>query len=364
MTRYNTTRGPRGFTLIELLVVIAIIAVLIALLLPAVQSAREAARRAQCTNNLKQMGLAVHNYISAHDTLPLGAFYMWPTTCGRWKQAHSFFVGMLPFLEQGAASNAFNYNLHPYQWENSTVQAFGMSMLWCPSDPEVSQPVQAAQPRNFLGSCSGVPGGYTATPPWLLYHTSYAANAGMFPDYPVGPASADPNYGALTGQANGVIYFGSSTRLSSITDGTSNTLLIGERAFSKIRPVASKDVWFLWFSSAFSDTMFFTFFPINPYNRIPDTGTADLGVPGGGNAYTAAASSLHPGGANFAMCDGSVRFIKDSITTWPYDQSTLLPIGVTQASNATYVVAPGTQIGVYQALSSRNGGEVISADQY
>jgi prepilin-type N-terminal cleavage/methylation domain-containing protein/prepilin-type processing-associated H-X9-DG protein len=355
--------APTGFTLIELLVVIAIIAVLIALLLPAVQSAREAARRAQCTNNLKQLGLAVHNYVSATDTFPLGAFYMYPLTCNRWKQAHSFFVGLLPYLEQGQLSNAFNFQLHPYQWENSTVQGLGMSMLWCPSDAEVSQPVLAAVPRNYLGSCSGVPGGYTATPPWKLYHTSYAGNAGMFPDYPVGPAGVDPNYAALTAQANGVIHFGSSTKLASITDGTSNTLLIGERDFTKIQPQAAKDVWFLWFSSAFSDTMFFTFFPVNPYNKVTPT-AQDQGVPGGGNAYTAAASSQHPGGANFAMCDGSVRFIKDSINTWAYSQSTLLPVGVTQAADTTYVVAPGTGIGVYQALSSRNGGEVLSADSF
>jgi prepilin-type processing-associated H-X9-DG protein len=207
-----------------------------------------------------------------------------------------------------------------------------------------------------------MPGGATATPAWKLYHTSYAGNAGVFPNYPTGPSGVDVDYGAKTGQANGVIYFGSATRISSITDGTSNTLLIGERDFSRIQPQAAKDVWFLWFSSAFSDTMFFTFFPINPYTRIATPPSADLGVPGGGNAYTAAASSRHPGGANFALCDGSVRFIKDSISTWPCDQTTLLPIGVTLNANGTYSLAAGTQTGIYQALSSRNGGEIISAD--
>ena len=356
-------RERRGFTLIELLVVIAIIAVLIALLLPAVQSAREAARRAQCTNNLKQMGLAVHNYISTNETLPMGSFYMYPTVCNRWKQAQSFFIGLLPYFEQGTGTNAYNFSLHPYQADNSTVMGMGMSILWCPSDGEVSVPVLATIPRNYLGGCSGMPGGQVATPPWKLYHTSYAANAGMYPDYPTGPAGVDPNYGALTGQANGVMYFGSATRLASITDGTSNTFLIAERDFTKIRPVGAKDVWFLWFSSAFSDTMFLTFFPLNPYNKLTPT-AQDQGVPGGGNAYTAAASCAHPGGANFAMSDGSVRFIKETISSWPYNQATLLPNGVTQAADNTYVVAPGTQVGVYQALSSRNGGEVISADAY
>ncbi|WP_337175611.1 DUF1559 domain-containing protein [Paludisphaera sp.] len=360
-----TSHRNRGFTLIELLVVIAIIAVLIALLLPAVQAAREAARRAQCTNNLKQLGLAAHNYVSAHETFPLGAFYMWPQACGRWKQAQSFFIGMLPYLEQGSASNAFNYNLHPYYADNSTIMSMGMSSLWCPSDGEVANPVIAAEPRNFLGSCSGVPAGAVPVP-WRLQHNSYAGNAGMYPNYPSGPSGVDPDYAAKTGQANGVVYFGSAVRLSSITDGTSNTFFAGERAFNKIQPPASRNVWFLWFSSAFSDTMLLTYYPLNPHTRLTVSAADDavMVLSGGGNAYTVAASSNHPGGANFAMADGSVRFIKDSISTWTFDAATLLPVGVTRNVNGTYTVAPGTNIGVYQALSSRNGGEVISADSY
>ena len=354
--------NQRGFTLIELLVVIAIIGVLIALLLPAVQSAREAARRAQCTNNLKQLALATHNYVDSNGMFPLGSFYMYPQTCRRWKQGHSFYMGLLPFFEQIAAVNSFNYMLHPYQAENSTVMGLGFSALWCPSDPEVAEPVIASIPRNFLGSCSGQPGGATATPPWKLYHTTYAGNAGMFPAYPSGPQGVDPNYSAIVGKANGTIYFGSQTRLAQVRDGTSNTFLIGERSFERILPPSSKDVWYLWFSGAYSDTMFTTLFPLNPYNRIT-VSAADEGVPGGGNAYTAASSSNHPGGANFALADGSVRFVKDTIDTWQYDPSTLLPIGVTQ-TGGVYAVNPGVKIGVYQALSSRAGGEVISADQY
>ncbi|QDV34213.1 DUF1559 family PulG-like putative transporter [Tautonia plasticadhaerens] len=360
--RSRRSRGRLGFTLIELLVVIAIIGVLIALLLPAVQAAREAARRAQCTNNLKQLALATHNYVDSNQMLPMGSFYMWPQTCNRWKQAHSFYMGLLPYFEQISAVNSYNYQLHPYQAPNSTVMGLGFSALWCPSDPEVSQPVVASIPRNFLGSCSGVPGGLVANPPWLLYHTSYAGNAGMFPAYPSGPNGVDPNYSAIVSKANGTIHFGSQVPLSAIRDGTSNTLLLGERAFSRILPPESKDVWFLWFSGAYSDTMFTTLFPLNPYNRIRVTGP-DVGVPGGGNAYTAAASSLHPGGANFAFADGSVRFLKDTIDTWQYDEATLLPVGVTQ-TNGVYTVVPGTRVGVFQALSSRNGGEVISADQF
>src|SRR5947209_11018421 len=212
----------RGFTLIELLVVIAIIAVLIALLLPAVQAAREAARRIQCTNNLKQLALAAHNYQDANQCFPSGTYYMWPVVCSRWKQGPSFYMGLLPYFEAGTTFNAFNYQLHPYQAANSTVMGNGFSALWCPSDPDVSQPVVAAIPRNYLGGCSGMPGGLTVNPPWLLYHTTYAGSGGVLPAYPIGPPGVDPNYSNILSQATGVIHFGSSTRLASITDGTSN----------------------------------------------------------------------------------------------------------------------------------------------
>src|SRR3954454_15025994 len=107
------TRSRRGFTLIELLGVIAIIAVLIALLLPAVQAAREAARRAQCVNNLKQLALACHNYHEANNCFPSGTYYMFPAVCNRWKQGPSFLLAMYPYIEQGAVANAYNYALHP-----------------------------------------------------------------------------------------------------------------------------------------------------------------------------------------------------------------------------------------------------------
>jgi prepilin-type N-terminal cleavage/methylation domain-containing protein/prepilin-type processing-associated H-X9-DG protein len=355
-------RGLRAFTLIELLVVIAIIAVLISLLLPAVQSAREAARRIQCTNNLKQLALASHNYLDANQCFPSGTYYMWPTVCNRWKQGPSFFMALLPFFEQTQSANSFNYMLHPYQAANSTVMGLGFSALWCPSDGDVSTPVVASIPRNYLGGCSGMPGGLTVNPPWLLYHTTYAGNAGAFPAYPTGPQGVDPNYSLAMSQATGVIHFGSTTKLGAITDGTSNTFLLGERNFRMIQPAAAKDVWFLWFSGAYSDTMFSALYAINP-TRVVQGEAQDFDVPGGGNATTESAGSNHPGGANMAFCDGSVRFIRDSINSWPIDPGTKLPLGVTY-SGVLYTIAPGTQFGVYQALATKSGGEVISADQY
>ncbi len=126
----------QGFTLIELLVVIAIIAVLIALLLPAVQSAREAARRGQCANNLKQLALAALSYESANQTLPPGGFtrpIAWPGS--RWNFGP--FPSMLPFLEQQAAFNTVNFEWNVFAGQNITIAGIGISTLWCPSDASV-----------------------------------------------------------------------------------------------------------------------------------------------------------------------------------------------------------------------------------
>ena len=139
--RPSRARWRRGFTLIELLVVIAIIAVLIALLLPAVQSAREAARRVQCVNNLKQIGLAIHNYISANDCVPAGGFPAWVQESQYYIYNGDFSVHfrLLPFLEQQNLANAANYSFAVFNSSvgdviNSTVQATRLNAFLCPSD--------------------------------------------------------------------------------------------------------------------------------------------------------------------------------------------------------------------------------------
>ena len=361
----------RGFTLIELLVVIAIIAVLIALLLPAVQAAREAARRTQCTNNLKQLGLAMANYESGNGSYMMGFnFQKYPD--GNFYDGIGPLPQLMPFLEQGNVFNTYNTGLGPFCDANFTVCGVGLSALWCPSDGSVSglrynfkagyisplgngaMPMTYSNYATSMGYWTGfIPGSNVAAR--LAQFNGIAFCAGYPPNYP------DP---ARAGQTAGIV------RIASVTDGTSNTIAFGERAhglFSKTDGGSDPDnssfnVWNWWTSGNYGDTEFSEFYPINPQkslNLATFTGTYDQAGP-----FPLAASSFHPGGANFAFCDGSVKFLKDSIDSWSFPIGAQLPNGITRDGSRIYQIAAGAKVGVYQKLGSRNGGEVISADAY
>ncbi|HEV3168567.1 MAG TPA: DUF1559 domain-containing protein [Isosphaeraceae bacterium] len=343
MQSKNYRRTAPGFTLIELLVVIAIIAVLIGLLLPAVQAAREAARRAQCTNNLKQLALAAHNYINVNNTLPQGTGAVPDPVDGSLLPSNNLFIAILPFLEQPALFNAFNFSLPTYRRDNYTISAVGVGTLWCPSDATVSQPKIAPDMDDGPGT---------------MYYTSYAGCTGTW-YHP----SFDP---VRQAQIYGLYWIQSAVGLQSITDGTSQTIIYGERAHALLSCSAPDGGvppcidWHWWTSGGYGDIMFSTLYPVNPQRRVGDTNA------GGGTVSTAfiqAASSLHPGGANFAMADGSVRFVKDTISSWPIDPASGLPFGMTLGGTPKLYSTP-RGLGVYQALSTRSGGEVISADSY
>jgi prepilin-type N-terminal cleavage/methylation domain-containing protein/prepilin-type processing-associated H-X9-DG protein len=342
--------SSRGFTLIELLVVIAIIAVLIALLLPAVQAAREAARRAQCVNNLKQLALGANNYESANGCFMFGVKQ---ADCGNstWSVDQSCFVSMLPYLEQASVANAVNFNWVQMSFQNSTIAGVGLSALWCPSDPVVSV--------NQVITVSGC----WTIPNVTQQYTSYHGVTGAWYTYswPVPPFPTYYDYNGAKSTSTGIIGYMSSTKIAAITDGTSNTMLFGEAAHGVLDPT-TRPQWHQWNSGFLGYTLINTFYPLNPQRSIPNFS----GLIGSGTVFLTSASSFHPGGANFAFADGSVRFLKNTINTWKRDAQAQdgSPAGVYLASYWTYQMRPGTQFGVFQALSTRSVGEVLSADQY
>jgi prepilin-type N-terminal cleavage/methylation domain-containing protein/prepilin-type processing-associated H-X9-DG protein len=370
-------RSPRhsrsGFTLIELLVVISIIGVLIALLLPAVQAAREAARRAQCTNNLKQIALAAQTYHDTAGCFPGGSYsgtLFNPPHWGTYPENFSCFVRMLPYFEQSNMYNSTNFNLCSADPANITTWGVQVSSLVCPSDTK-NQAVTMPATR----ASSGVVPGWSFNaiyplPPglWTQAFTSYAGNAGTFT---FGFSNLMPT--AVLSQFNGVIYNDSSVNIPSITDGTSNTFLFGEHSkglLFKLDPgYAISDN--SWQSGRWYDTLFATLYPLNTGNGNYPVVSND------GYYYPTTAGSLHPGGANFAFCDGSVRFIKNSVSTWTctaadsYGDSmptgtvfTTVPATAPFSKSGSYLANGTAILGVYQQLSTRAGGEVISADSY
>jgi prepilin-type N-terminal cleavage/methylation domain-containing protein/prepilin-type processing-associated H-X9-DG protein len=320
----------RGFTLIELLVVIAIIAVLIALLLPAVQSAREAARRVQCVNNLKQIGVALHTYHDAIGAFPMGYVARSGFVDGATDTAPgwSWAAMVLPQIEQGPLFNAINCGLAVNAPENATVIRSDLHTFLCPSDVTTGPfPVTDAS-GNVLA---------TAAP------ASYAAC--------VGGNETDTATGINNdGLGTGAFFRDSRIRVADIGDGTSQTIAVVERAWAKAEGIwagaipegtirrgpmnACPTTGALFYPAA---TLVQAHCHMNNTNSDPDGGLDDC-------------SSMHPGGSNFLFADGSVHFLKSIL-----GDGADLP-------NGTTIYTPA-QV-VFQALATRAGGEVISGDSY
>jgi prepilin-type processing-associated H-X9-DG protein/prepilin-type N-terminal cleavage/methylation domain-containing protein len=353
--QFNRRRiSSRAFTLIELLVVIAFIGILIALLLPAVQSAREAARRAQCTNNLKQIALAAMNYHDQDGAFPVGAIFKPdPVLNPHYIIDQSTFVSMLGQLDQQSLYNAVNFSRSVFSGPNHTVFATGITTLWCPSDGQI-----VGKGTSF--------GPYRDNPDLTVAYTSYGGCAGTWYPYPLlyddcwvlypAPWTSSPHLVAMAINMNGVFRIQYATRLAEITDGSSNTILYSERANGLLPPTFAVELdW--WADAVSSDTLFTTLYPLNPFRKITDVQEEYT------RSWAEAPSSFHPGGANFAFADGSIRFLKDSISSWPFDPATGYPLGVAD-NNGNMILTPGARTGVLQQLSTRNGGEIIGSDQY
>jgi prepilin-type N-terminal cleavage/methylation domain-containing protein/prepilin-type processing-associated H-X9-DG protein len=377
-------RSDRGFTLIELLVVIAIIAVLIALLLPAVQSAREAARRAQCTNNLKQIGIAMHNYHDQFGSYPPGEISSpqaydggtgtAPASWGIRINEVAWRGMILPQMEGGTVYNAVNFSVGPgggltgASWITAWNTVF---TTWlCPSDgtngngrlqagvngstpnaqftdipidPATGTTATLCPISNYAGSFGdNYCGGPLVGGVGLIWETP--ATATTLPGQPrIGwngywgvNRGGDFSWG--NGTMRGYFDYRSSfppTTVAQVTDGTSNTIVAGE-----VIPSRAADSNFWFFNGAYAGTTVPLGWNSNTYpaaaancNQHWQDSTAPNGC-----RYSAAAKgfvSMHPGGANFLMGDGSVKFVKNSIS-----------------------------LITYCALGSKAGGEVLSSDSY
>jgi prepilin-type N-terminal cleavage/methylation domain-containing protein/prepilin-type processing-associated H-X9-DG protein len=358
------TMNPRrsGFTLIELLVVIAIVAVLIALLLPAVQSAREAARKTQCTNNLKQFALAIHNYEGVFRCLPFGKGdnympeLMNAPTYARWS-THSQVLG---FFEQPALFNAINFNLPP---ETPFMDSYNMGFMPAFQDPNrANMTVSRIVVSGFL--CPSDPSSSGGPPGWNGGNNYYGNEGSWLCDAcPQTPSMVVPGY-----TPQGPLFNRSCVNLASMFDGTSQTALLSERRRGEGTPNVKNDMYMMnnaltidqtfanctymdmtmampltnWMGAtwAIGDMSCTTYNHVSPPNTRTCAGMTGgmMMMPGASMADMAVQlppSSAHPGGVNLVLGDGSVRFIKETIA-----------------------------LTVWRALSTRNGGEIVNGADF
>jgi prepilin-type N-terminal cleavage/methylation domain-containing protein len=343
----------RGFTLIELLVVIAIIAILIALLLPAVQQAREAARRTQCRNNLKQFGLAIHNYNDNFNKFPIGQQHRGhfdgvldvagtPAT-GVTPDGGSGFgwtTYLLPYMDQAPLYNKFDtsYPLSntnfPQSVSNATLAATALPYARCPSDIAPN-----AQNTGAVGEVGAIRPQATAS--YKGSAGSYNGNQGRWPY-----SNQD--------RTNGIMFRDSAVAFRDVTDGLSNQILVGEVTWD-VRAGGTTNTRFfgavdpaLGYASGNS-------------NRLMADGEHGINLPylpgaaptGNDAERNLSFSSLHVGGAHFLFGDGSVRFLSENIqnTAFPWD-----------VNNVNDRANNGVNYGLYQRLHSRSDGYVGSPD--
>jgi prepilin-type N-terminal cleavage/methylation domain-containing protein len=364
----------RGFTLIELLVVIAIIAILIALLLPAVQQAREAARRTQCRNNLKQLGLALHNYHSAYGMFPSAASMHIPENSLKLIEQTDPTTGsrapwqilILPFLDEGPRYNRFN-QVRPFytRWDKS-FDASQQGLDGSQAKNRVASADAVLSDGNTFWGDRDAPTGYICpsnpsglTDPYIISYMTCMGGGNTAWEYivedntgtktnPLGPAFNEGGNGNATGRMffdNGMFFPNSSTRISDIRDGSSQTVMLGETAYCLLKKNyqdngALPDLRFFhasWASAprgSGAPSMLSTAMTFDPINQ-PGEAWADLvnGLSGMENVFAMGGSvrghggqqrgysSWHSGGAHHCYGDGRVAFVSENIDLYTYQIS-------------------------------------------
>ena len=328
-----------GFTLIELLVVIAIIAVLIALLLPAVQQAREAARRSSCQNNLKQLGLALHNYHDTFGQWPINRYDAGVDPQGRRGNNLTVLLGLLPFIEQGPLYEGIDFsgpgsmNLTLYPVNGKRVGEHKIPIYLCPSDAGSDMPT----PQN-MARCSYAPSigaqQLASSTGCNLATWAGAYPAGYDPDgdgedpFNRGNVRSDFGNQMVSGPFGRGYFSPYNSKLRDMTDGTSNTILMGEIRMSC--NLFSPDWGWAWPESLWYATTAPINFPTCPDDASFGTSPCFTNVWGNWNGIFGF-KSAHTGGAQFVMGDGSVQFISENINRLTYarlgDKSDGDPIG-------------------------------------
>jgi prepilin-type N-terminal cleavage/methylation domain-containing protein len=347
-------RHRRGFTLVELLVVIAIIGVLVALLLPAVQAAREAARRSSCQNNLKQLGIGLHNYHDVLLTFPSGWLDVPNSPASR--ESWGWSAHLLPYIEQGPLHEKLGVNRGTLEQRmtNDAVNVYPatrtvVKVFICPSDAGHNAGLTHNN-RSFNGGVGYTAAGYTTAATTIAGLSNYLGVAGHRD-----VVNAQPNTGFFFGNCrvginpcpNGQ---GSAVRLAEVLDGTSNTLMVGERDTLRCRG----GTWLGVRSDNGSGTRGVAVVighsrprlnqPVPPPTSNIAWNVAKLGC---GEGF----SSLHPGGAQFVAADGSVKWLSNTI-----NHNWVNPSGNNNA-NLTDHIDPRN--GIYQRLLSRDDEQVV-----
>ena len=359
MARVMLLRTERsGLSLVETLVVIGIVSLLVGLLLPAVQSARGSARRFQCASNLRQFGLALHAYHDTYGCLPPGRMKSYdPRYSGTNPPCTSTVVDkgleifLLPFVEQAALYGAINQSLTILGVENQTIHTISVAAYACPDDP-----MSGVSREIYPGALDQYGDPDSAHGRHMMVFTSYAGCMGSLEVIALPlPGNACRPSPLVIAQCDGAFHDVAPIRFAAFADGLSNSMVMAEHSttinqdFNSVNPyLFGKYGWYI--TGNWGDTLFTALYPPNAFK------TVGLGAT---PARVNSASSLHPGGLNVLLGDGSVRFVKETIQTWPFEPATGLPAGASLSPGGWWRNLPPR--GVWQALSTRAGGEIADA---